>query len=471
MAAANAGVRAQLFNERCFLTVRKVHATPTKDFFVRMITKDISLEDCILDLIDNSLDGVRKIKSATEPTAAIDSYAGYWAHIQFDARNFQIQDNCGGISISDAIDYAFHFGRRSDAPPEDGYSIGLYGIGMKRAIFKMGNNINIYSSTDREAFRTNIDVNEWLTRQPVSSADGSVVSDDWDFDMDAADLIPATGTLIGVSNLHSDTSSQLGNPTFENGLARIIARDYAQFLMKGFEILLNGKRIHAFQFTVRESNDFRPVHVRYLDESGVEVELIAGMAGLPPDDIQPQERSSETDYYGWFVLCNDRVVVASDKTDMTVWGDSDFNVWHFQYNGFIGVLSFTSKIARLLPWTTTKRDVDRTNPIYRRAVERMKDATRPWIKYTNDRKADLGAAREREAAATARPLFQTSANNQFKVPIVVSVAPHVAYSSIQYRKPTSEIAKVKKMLGNQWMPNYEVGVKTFDYYLSNESED
>src|SRR4051794_40593306 len=35
----------------------KAHANPTKRFFVRMITRDITLDDCILDLIDNSVDG------------------------------------------------------------------------------------------------------------------------------------------------------------------------------------------------------------------------------------------------------------------------------------------------------------------------------------------------------------------------------------------------------------------------------
>ena len=32
-------------------------AYPRKNFFVQMFTKDISLEDCVLDLIDNSIDG------------------------------------------------------------------------------------------------------------------------------------------------------------------------------------------------------------------------------------------------------------------------------------------------------------------------------------------------------------------------------------------------------------------------------
>ena len=36
---------------------KKAGANPTKAFFVSMITRDITLEDCILDLIDNSVDG------------------------------------------------------------------------------------------------------------------------------------------------------------------------------------------------------------------------------------------------------------------------------------------------------------------------------------------------------------------------------------------------------------------------------
>jgi hypothetical protein len=36
--------------------MQKAIANPTKEFFVTMITRDITLEDCILDL-DNSVDG------------------------------------------------------------------------------------------------------------------------------------------------------------------------------------------------------------------------------------------------------------------------------------------------------------------------------------------------------------------------------------------------------------------------------
>ena len=40
------------------MTELKANALPRKRFFVEMFTRDISLMDCILDLIDNSIDDV-----------------------------------------------------------------------------------------------------------------------------------------------------------------------------------------------------------------------------------------------------------------------------------------------------------------------------------------------------------------------------------------------------------------------------
>lgn len=39
---------------------KSARSYPTKAFFVNMITRDITLEDSILDLIDNSIDGASK---------------------------------------------------------------------------------------------------------------------------------------------------------------------------------------------------------------------------------------------------------------------------------------------------------------------------------------------------------------------------------------------------------------------------
>ena len=39
-----------------------VDATPVKSFFVDMLTRDIELVDAILDLLDNCVDGILRLK-------------------------------------------------------------------------------------------------------------------------------------------------------------------------------------------------------------------------------------------------------------------------------------------------------------------------------------------------------------------------------------------------------------------------
>jgi len=193
------------------------------------------------------------------------------------------------------------------------------------------------------------------------------------------------------------------------------------------------------------------------------------VASPPPDDLEPSERS-ETGYYGWFVLCNDRVVLPANRTERTVWGDEGFPRWHYQYNGFMGMVLFHTSDPNLLPWTTTKRDVDESSPLYRRAVNKMKKATRPWIEYTNQRKADLEEARVKEKSAGSVPFFQVEQSPVLKVPVTPD-KPKIKMANILYRKPLSEVNMVRKALGRGNMTYRTVGEKTFDYYVENEVED
>ena len=107
------------------LAPRIVHAEPQKQFFISMITRDISLEECIMDLLDNSVDGATRGRKKSGAS----TYKGHLIEISFDSKKFRIKDDCGGISIKDAVEYAFHFGKRADAPDLK-HGIGMYGIGM-----------------------------------------------------------------------------------------------------------------------------------------------------------------------------------------------------------------------------------------------------------------------------------------------------------------------------------------------------
>ena len=435
--------------------MKKANAHPTKDFFVRMITKDISLEDCLLDLIDNCLDGARRTIGTTDGNdPVITSYENFYAKLQIGTEEFTIEDNCGGINISDAIDYAFHFGRRSDAPSDGGFSIGLYGIGMKRAIFKIGKTIDICSSTEKEAFHCKIPVDNWLQHEH------------WEFDMDDAQVKDA-GTVIRIRNLYPGIAKEFSDATFVKDLVRIVARDYTRFIEKKFKIVINGVTVKGLEYVVKVSEEFKPYRKTYND-GDVQVDIFAGVAASPPDSNEPTEHL-KTEHSGWFVFCNDRVVLAADKTKRTVWGNENFTRWHPQYNGFMGMLLFHANDPNLLPWTTTKRDIDESSPLYRRAITEMKMATEPWIEYTSRRKFDLEKAKEKERKASSTSFFDITENPKFQVPTMPGKS-HVKMANINYQKPRREVRRAAEALGNAAMSYKGVGEKTFDYFMENETE-
>ena len=196
-------------------------AYPTKTFFVTMITRDITFEDCILDLIDNSVDGASR--SEGNPPINLDDspdLSKYRISIVVSSDKFSITDNCGGMTLTDAADHAFSFGRR--ASEAYAYSIGVYGIGMKRAAFKLGRNIRVrstFTDTDgsRTAFVVPIDVAEWLNNDDPP----------WDFDIDDAEDLDENGVEVVVQELTRKAQTALGNPEFVENLRRIIARDYS----------------------------------------------------------------------------------------------------------------------------------------------------------------------------------------------------------------------------------------------------
>jgi hypothetical protein len=431
---------------------------PTKDFFVFMITRDISLEDCIFDLIDNSIDGARKSIATKGKKAKTGKsfFKGFSISITISPDKFRIEDNGSGISVEEAKNYAFRFGRKHSSQPDAQHGIGLYGIGMKRAVFKLGNGIAISSSTDKESFSSNINVRKWLKEDKT-----------WDFPLEAG-RPSRSGTQIEVVDLHEEVSKRFSDPSFSRQLATVIARDYSLILQDGLVISLNGKSLPAFVFKLLDGGDFKPLNREYVDV-GVRVQLVVGLSRIPTDDGDPSDaRRHDDEYSGWFVVCNERVVIASDKTRQTVWEDDGFQEWHGQYNGFLGILFFDSDDPRELPWTTTKRGIEQASPLYRRAVAAMKDATQEFIKYTNARRAHIDEAKGREVLAKATPISDVKASERLITPKFEKKLPQVRMSTISYQKPTSKVDKVKKALGNAFMSNKDVGISTFDYYAKQE---
>ena len=414
-----------------------------------MLTRDISLDACILDLVDNAIDAAWGSISQ-KPTEVQQSsvLADFEIRISVTKERFEIVDNCGGISLDAAADYAFTFGRDENNRSEE-YTVGVYGIGLKRAVFKLGNTVSVRSShRSNEHFQVPIDVENWI----------SDASRDWDFDIDASEPLSEYGVHITVDDLNEQTTAEFNDPSFVKKLRQTVARDYMLPLMHGLRITINGEPVVGWRVHFKSSSDFRPMRLLY-HEGDVSVEIFAGAIGEPPDSNEPNGNGSDQ-LSGWYILCNGRVVVAADRSDLTVWGRDRFPSWHPQYQGFAGIAFFTSPSAAQLPMTTTKNGVDVSSALYRRAVNKMRTPTRAWVNYTNKRKNSIEKAKERETSASSVPIERVPERKTILVPKVID-GPKEA--NVLYTVPLERIETLAIALGDVTMPYREVGKRSFDY--------
>ncbi len=440
------------------------NGNPTKSFFVRMITRDITLEDCILDLIDNSIDGAWKAEGGRP--ASLDQEAdlsSYKIDLVVKPNEFSVTDNCGGIPLSEAQEYAFTFGRR-DIDEGDDFSIGVYGIGMKRAVFKMGRDIAINSTFFDEdqdaldAYRVPINVTEWL--KPKNEAD-------WDFPIYEAKAGTVAGVHLVVKDLTTETSAEFGSPSFLRELKKILGRDYTLHLHYGLKITLNGAPITGASLLLRSGGDYHPIRTKRSIDVGdgkVQIEIIAGM-GAPPPETNAADEANGDERWGWYVICNGRVVLAGDKTAAAGWGTEGWPQWHGQYNGFIGIVLFSSADADLLPLTTTKRSIDTTSTVFRSARPNMRDLAKQWTQYTNVRKPVVVEAKKLEDATIAVPFYQIPMRAKMSMAQVadIPVKPKQAIANINYTVSVERYQALAAAMGDASMAYREIGTRTFEY--------
>jgi len=354
----------------------KAIAVPTKQFFVSMLTRDISLADAILDLVDNCLDGALRAANGGEV-----DYAQHFVKITLDNAYFSIEDNCGGIPREVAKNYAFKMGREPDDNRDaENETIGMYGVGMKRAIFKMGREATVRTLYQDDAFEV-----------PISSA--WLDNKDWDplpiKDTEAGSRLPESGTHIKVSSLYAGVSKHFTNDAFKNALNTSVAEHFTMFLQRGLRISVNDTQIEPIlvEVLVSEQEEGPAPFVFQKTIDGVIVSITVGLntgRGLSSDDEESPEferdRSAAT--AGWTVFCNDRAVIVGDKSRLTGWGDG-IPLYHYQFSIITGIVEFRSNLAEKLPVTTTKRALDTSSDIWLQALVKMKEGMRVWINYTN----------------------------------------------------------------------------------------
>ncbi len=448
----------------------QAQAYPRKHFFVEMFTRDITLIDCLLDLIDNAVDGLIRSrgidlgKSLLMPDSATqvstDEVPG--VDITFSDREFLVRDNCGGIALADAEREVFNFGHSHayHGQPQQ-HQLGVYGVGLKRAVFKIGKHFHMTSRTEDDGFEINVDLDDWITK------DDSL--EDWTFPLRrlagvrrAADA----GTCIRIRGIREEVRTAIHDPSFEARLYRNVAHAYAFFLHRYMKVSIGGRDVSPIPIPFGESSEVKPALKTFTD-GGVQVYLFASIA------MRDTQGRWTADQAGWYVACNGRLVVAADKTDLTGWGTGALPEFHSKYRGFVGLALFQSDDPVRLPWNTSKRGLNQESLIYQRVRTQMNATARPILSFLDRmypsepseepmaRKVAGGVARVdvRQLASRGDSVFEVTPEGKGRTRTTVRV---------QFDAEKADIERIKRHLRRPDLGAGAVGKYVLDEYIKRE---
>jgi hypothetical protein len=143
-----------------------------------------------------------------------------------------------------------------------------------------------------------------------------------------------------------------------------------------------------------------------------------------------------------------------------------------KHRAFVGIVFFESKNPMTLPWTTTKRSLNRESSIYLRTRNRMAIAAKPvlsFISKTYPTDPDIAPA-EREVARTsvvAAPAELASAKaSLFAIP-TPAPGPRLTQTVVYIAKIT-DLEKVRKHLRQPRLSASRIGEHTFHYFMKQE---
>jgi hypothetical protein len=422
-----------------------ISANPTKEFFINMLTRDIATDRAILDLIDNSIDAAIQNKRPN-PTIKITA----------SPKEFKIADNCGGLDLETAKNYAFRFGRPKDAP-ETPNSVGQFGVGMKRTLFKLGTEFRVESNRDGIAYMVNVDVDKWVS------------TNDWHFYFDILEETDLEDgeTRILVNNLKEETAERFSDQTYLNNLMREISSAYFEQINNGIKIEFNNTPIKSKEITIKSSTELSLIKKKFKYDE-VDITITCGL--------------SDRDKYdsGWYVTCNGRLVAEADQTEATGWGKDGNSKFHTDFAFFRGLVEFACKDASKLPWTTTKTGVDSDSKVYKFALLQMSQCMQPILSFLRERTEEstqisqglienTPLADSIAAAAPARILDAPLSERFIRPEKLTPPKMDKDHTTISYTIANTRLEKAKESLDAKSAS--QVGKLTFDYYYQYECDD
>ncbi|KYG81661.1 histidine kinase/DNA gyrase B/HSP90-like ATPase [Roseivirga ehrenbergii] len=330
--------------------IKNIDATPEKRSFFSIVN-DYDLKLSICELIDNSIDHWDKSNSSSL----------LCINIELDKRQQTIlfTDNAGGVT-AEGMRLLVCPGASSNSDLDN--SIGIFGVGSKRAIVALSENTKILShhidSPDTHLVEITTD---WLQE------------DSWNLPLRKTRSILAGNTELYLSTLRKEIEENS-----ESILRGHLGQVYSKYLTeRHVSIVLNNTEISPLAFDTDwaypDSNPPQSFNMHFLVEENRSVKArITG--GLLKEGCAGDGR------HGVYLYCNKRLIVKAERSPEVGYVKS--NAGSSDHLNSMRVIVELEGPAKYMPWDSSKSRFNYHNESFKLIQKKIIELTTYWVKVS-----------------------------------------------------------------------------------------
>lgn len=298
--------------------------TPSKLVY-QSIKSDYDINRAVCELVDNAVDIWTRANKQAELMIIIEP--------DLDQQTLTVTDNSGGVPKS-KLTYLISLGQTGNDPEEE--IIGIFGVGTKRAVFALSQDIKIYTRYEDKTYSIELN-DEWLG------------SPSWGIPHFEVQGIPEGHTKIQLQKLRFTLTDEKVNSLKEH-----LSSTYGKLLKNSkLQIQVDKELLKPRVFD--ENWAFPPGYPPKVltklvktDEGDVNVKITAGLAL----DTEPDPAGE----YGVYIYCNERLICRALKTHEVGFSRRVVGAPHYEIS-LVRVIVEIRGGAKLMPWNSSKSDL------------------------------------------------------------------------------------------------------------------
>ena len=319
--------------------LKDIEALPSKRIYLSIIA-DYHLKTALCELIDNAIDNWLLGKEEKKLTIHVD--------LDYQQQVIRVTDNSGGVREAD-INLIVSPGQSKNIT--DNPSIGIFGVGSKRAVVALAEETRIYSRyKDEKTLLVEIK-DEWIKDDST-----------WELPVYTVDDLPEATTKIELVKLRDRIKEEN-----EDELREHLGATYALFLDRtNFELLLNDTPILPVTF---DKWSYPPGHepkkytgkIDFGKNGSIDLEILGGLT-------KSGEPSGAE--YGAYFYCNNRLITKAFKGAEVGYRPLKIGNPHPSVS-LARVIVKIGGPPQLMPWNSSKSEINSKHSTFKEIQEHV----------------------------------------------------------------------------------------------------